>query len=131
MASLRRSARARRLEHSRFEIPGLPSSAASQIATKTTCFVRTLLTCYGLTVFFDMVIAVSVGVVLSAILFMRQNGGAHQPRARSILDVRSESGRSRLPKGSLYEINVPLFFAGRAQKAWKPSIRIQAGRITM
>src|SRR4030095_1582915 len=31
-----------------------------------------LLTCFGLTVIFDMVVAVSVGVVLAALLFMRR-----------------------------------------------------------
>ena len=31
-----------------------------------------LLTCFGLTVVFDMVVAVTVGVVLSALLFMRR-----------------------------------------------------------
>src|SRR5207253_3866829 len=34
--------------------------------------VAVLLTCFGLTVFFDMVVAVSIGVVLAALLFMRR-----------------------------------------------------------
>jgi SulP family sulfate permease len=38
--------------------------------------VAVLLTCFGLTVIFDMTIAVSAGIVLAAILFMRRMAGA-------------------------------------------------------
>jgi sulfate permease, SulP family len=74
-----------------------------------------LLTCYGLTVLFDMVIAVSVGVVLAAILFMRRM--AELTESRSLLGDAGESEEIRLPLGvRLYEINGPLFF-GAAQNA--------------
>jgi SulP family sulfate permease len=74
-----------------------------------------LLTCFGLTVLFDMVVAVSIGVVLAAMLFMRRM--AELTEARSILEAQDESEHDRLPKGvALYEINGPLFF-GAAQKA--------------
>jgi SulP family sulfate permease len=77
--------------------------------------VAVLLTCFGLTVLFDMVVAVSVGVVLAAMLFMRRM--AELTEARSILEPQAESEHERLPKGvGLYEINGPLFF-GAAQKA--------------
>jgi SulP family sulfate permease len=77
--------------------------------------VTVLLTCFGLTVLFDMVVAVSIGVVLAAMLFMRRM--AELTEARSILEPKAESEHARLPKGvGLYEIDGPLFF-GAAQKA--------------
>lgn len=84
-----------------------------KIAPKSDVFV--LLSCYGLTVFFDMVIAVSVGVVLAALLFMRRM--AELTETRSLLGDGSESPLVPLPKGvMLYEISGPLFF-GAAQNA--------------
>lgn len=74
-----------------------------------------LLTCYLLTVVFDMVISVSVGVVLAAILFMRRMAELtaselHGPGEEI------EVGQA-LPKGvALYGIEGPLFF-GAAQNA--------------
>jgi len=70
-----------------------------------------LLTCFGLTVAFDMVVAVTVGVVLAALLFMR--------RMAEITSTRMEPaayGQFELPRGvRLFEIAGPLFF-GAAQK---------------
>jgi SulP family sulfate permease len=66
-------------------------------------------------VLFDMVVAVSIGVVLAAMLFMRRM--AELTEARTILEPQAETEHERLPKGvGLYEINGPLFF-GAAQKA--------------
>ncbi len=77
--------------------------------------VAVLWTCYGLTVLFDMVIAVSVGVVLAAILFMRRM--AELTQSRSVLGDTTETGEVRLPRGvRMYEISGPLFF-GAAQNA--------------
>jgi SulP family sulfate permease len=77
--------------------------------------VTVLLTCFGLTVLFDMVVAVSIGVVLAAMLFMRRM--AELTEARSILEPQAETEHGQLPKGvALYEIDGPLFF-GAAQKA--------------
>jgi SulP family sulfate permease len=77
--------------------------------------VLVLVSCYGLTVFFDMVIAVSVGVVLAALLFMRRM--AELTESRLLLGDGGESPPVALPKGvMLYEINGPLFF-GAAQNA--------------
>jgi SulP family sulfate permease len=85
----------------------------TKVAPKSDVFV--LISCYGLTVFFDMVIAVSVGVVLAAILFMRRM--ADLTESRTLLDDQSESDEIQMPRGvGLYEINGPLFF-GAAQKA--------------
>jgi SulP family sulfate permease len=77
--------------------------------------VLVLLTCFLLTVFTDMVVAVSVGFVLAALLFMRRMSELTETRLR--LDSSQEGGSTSVPKGAiLYEINGPLFF-GAAQKA--------------
>lgn len=76
--------------------------------------VLVFLSCFALTAIFDMVVGVSVGVVLAALLFMR--------RMAEITDAELSAGvhpelRDPLPKGVvLYEIAGPLFF-GAAQKA--------------
>ncbi len=71
-----------------------------------------LLTCFGLTVVFDMVIAVSVGVVLAALLFMRRMAELTEMK----LDAETPR-RLDLPDGvRLYHIAGPLFF-GAAQRA--------------
>jgi SulP family sulfate permease len=78
--------------------------------------VAVLLTCFLLTVFFDMVVAVSVGVVLAALLFMRRTAELTSSR---ILEGRGSSFdvEYELPPGVvLFEIAGPLFF-GAAQKA--------------
>ncbi len=70
--------------------------------------------CFGLTVVFDMVIAVGVGVVLAALLFMRRMAElAHFRWA----DGAAQATDQPLPAGVMvYEIGGPLFF-GAAQKA--------------
>lgn len=72
-----------------------------------------LLVCFGLTVVFDMVIAISVGVVLAALLFMSRmaelTGGKHIEA--------DHPAQSPLPDGvRLYEVSGSLFF-GAAEKA--------------
>lgn len=76
--------------------------------------VAVLLTCYVLTVGLDMVVGVSVGMVLAALLFMRRMAEVTQARlaAGNHPDV-----PGTLPPGvAVYEISGPLFF-GAAQKA--------------
>jgi len=73
-----------------------------------------LLVCFSLTVFFDMVVAVSVGVVLAAVLFMKRMAEVSGVRlvAEHPLGIDPP-----LPDGvSVYEVAGPLFF-GAAQKA--------------
>jgi SulP family sulfate permease len=74
--------------------------------------VGVLLTCFGLTVMFDMVIAVTVGVMLAALLFMR--------RMAVLTQVSLEQPRLpqfEMPPGvKVYEIAGPLFF-GAAKTA--------------
>ncbi len=76
--------------------------------------VTVLLTCFGLTVVFDMVIAVSVGIVLAALLFMRRMAEVSQAR---LIDHAHPAAPSHLPPGVLiYDIDGPMFF-GAAQRA--------------
>jgi SulP family sulfate permease len=76
--------------------------------------VLVLLACFGLTVIFDMVVAVTAGVVLAALLFMRRMAEV------SGTDLVGETGRvlpEPLPEGAvLYRVAGPLFF-GAAHKA--------------
>jgi SulP family sulfate permease len=82
--------------------------------------VLVLVTCFVLTVVFDMVIAVSVGVVLAALLFMRRMAELTQAR---LVEPTADAG---LPAAGgaavlngqivVYEIAGPLFF-GAAQRA--------------
>lgn len=74
--------------------------------------VAVLLTCFVLTVVFDMVVSVSVGVVLAALLFMR--------RMAEVSDVRLVGYDDVSPCGAegvlVYAVGGPLFF-GAAQRA--------------
>jgi sulfate permease, SulP family len=75
--------------------------------------VAVLLICYGLTVAFDMVVAVTAGVMLAALLFMRRMADVTQAR---LIDG-DHPAAPKLPPGVyLYDISGPLFF-GAAQKA--------------
>ena len=81
--------------------------------------VLVLLACFSLTVLFDMVIAVSVGVVLAALLFMKRMSELSETK----LDV-GTMAKLELPEGvKLYEIAGPLFF-GAAQRAMSAFDRI-------
>lgn len=76
--------------------------------------VLVLLTCFGLTVVFDMVIAVSIGVVLAALLFMRRMA---ELSSSTLIEGEHPQLDEPLPEGvMLYEIAGPLFF-GAADKA--------------
>jgi sulfate permease, SulP family len=67
------------------------------------------ITCFSLTVLFDMVIAISTGILLAAILFMKEIA-----EMTKVTDI-SHNHRyvdNPLPEGwRLYKINGPLFFA--------------------
>lgn len=77
--------------------------------------VTILLVCFALTVLFDMVVAVSVGIVLAALLFMRRM--AEITGSRLIEPSRANEHGTSLPQGTiLYEIAGPLFF-GASEKA--------------
>jgi SulP family sulfate permease len=78
--------------------------------------VAVLLICFFLTIVFDMVVAVSVGVVLAAVLFMRRM--AELTESRLLADSSTEDDDALAPPPGVvrYEINGPLFF-GAAQRA--------------
>ncbi len=83
-----------------------------QVAPRSDVIV--MLACFGLTVLVDMVAAVSIGVVLAALLFMRRM--AEITSARVSTDQPSAKG-GKLPKGvMIYEIAGALFF-GATQNA--------------
>ncbi len=67
------------------------------------------LTCFSLTVLLDMVIAITTGVLLAAVLFMREM--ARMTRVTDITAGSRVAGRG-LPEGwRVFKINGPLFFA--------------------
>ena len=76
--------------------------------------VYVLLACYLCTVVFDMVVGVSVGIMLAALLLM--NRMAESVSTRSLTDTPHHTDHT-VPRGVvLYEVAGPLFF-GAAQKA--------------
>lgn len=72
--------------------------------------VLVLLVCLSLTVVFDMVIAIGVGIVLASLLFMQQLAG--MTRVSDVSAQRKLTGDTPLPEGwHLIKITGPLFFA--------------------
>lgn len=71
--------------------------------------VLVLLTCLFLTVFFDMVIAIGVGVVLASLLFMRDISG--MIRVQDITEQRKWISKPLPADWVALRINGPLFFA--------------------
>ncbi|MDV7137516.1 sulfate permease [Maribacter sp. TH_r10] len=71
-----------------------------------------LLTTFFITVFFDLTLAIEVGVVLSAILFMKRMADFSEKRIDDFIDTDVIENYSELPAGlNIYEISGPLFFA--------------------
>lgn len=93
---------------------------ALRVAPKSDVLV--LLTCFSLTVVFDMVVSVTVGVMLASLLFMRRMAEVSGVRL-----VDQHPLLSGLPKSVLvYEVAGPLFF-GAAQKAMSALHRVPTG----
>lgn len=77
-----------------------------------------LLTTFFLTVLVDLTIAIEVGVVLSALLFMKRMSDAGESKLTAEIDCDVLEDYSLLPKDiSIYEISGPLFFASAKQYA--------------
>jgi sulfate permease, SulP family len=73
-----------------------------------------LLSCFGLTVLFDMVVAVTVGIVFAALLFMQRMAEVSRAELVNVAELDLDEP---MPEGVLfYEIAGPLFF-GAANKA--------------
>ncbi len=86
--------------------------------------VAVLLLCFSLTVVFDMVVSVTVGVVLSALLFMRRMAAVSEVR---LVGSTHHTLREPLPKSVvIYDIQGPLFF-GAAQKAMGALETVEGG----
>jgi SulP family sulfate permease len=95
---------------------------ALKVAPKSDVFL--LLTCFTLTVVFDMVVSVTAGVLLAALLFMRRMAEVSGARlAGSEHPIHAEG----LPRTvMIYEVAGPLFF-GAAQKAMSALARVPTG----
>lgn len=82
-------------------------------------------TCLSLTVLFDMVIAITVGIVLASLLFMREIADMTQ-----VKDISQNSRRLpdiTVPEGwKVLQINGPLFFAAADRIFGELSLRIAA-----
>jgi SulP family sulfate permease len=78
--------------------------------------VAVLLTCFFLTVVFDMVVAIGVGVVLAALLFMKRMSELTSTRVLAPSSTQDEEARKLPPGVAVYQIDGPLFF-GAAQRA--------------
>lgn len=79
------------------------------IRTAPTGDIGVLITCLSLTVLFDMVIAITVGVILAALLFMKEIS-----QFTKVSDITHQSRwvNKPLPEGwSVFKIQGPLFFA--------------------
>jgi len=71
-----------------------------------------LLSTFFLTVFVDLTIAIEIGVVLSAVLFMKRMSDISEKRINNIIDTDIIEDYLDIPTGiSIYEISGPLFFA--------------------
>ncbi len=71
-----------------------------------------LLSTFLLTVFVDLTLAIEVGVVLSALLFMKRMSDISEKRINNIIDSDVIEDYSKIPRDiSVYEISGPLFFA--------------------
>jgi SulP family sulfate permease len=71
-----------------------------------------LLTTFFITVFFDLTLAIEIGVLLSAILFMKRMSDISEKRINNIVDSDLIENYSNLPNAlNIYEISGPLFFA--------------------
>ncbi len=78
--------------------------------------IAVLLTCFSLTVLFDMVIAVSTGLVLASLLFIRRMA---ELTGTQLLEQHHHTHLENLPAHvAIYDINGPLFF-GAAEKAMR------------
>ena len=94
------------MSEARLFVHSLRSAPAGDVAI--------LVICFGLTVIFDMVLAVAVGIGLAAALFIRRMALLTQSDR---VDTTTHPAINGLPKQiAVYDVNGPLFF-GAAEKA--------------
>lgn len=71
--------------------------------------VLVLIVCLLLTILFDMVIAISVGIILASLLFMKQV--ADMTKVQDISEQKKHVNVDLPPRWKVFKINGPLFFA--------------------
>ncbi len=72
-----------------------------------------LVTTFVLTVAFDLVVAIAVGVVLTAILFVKRMGDVTNVRRWDSAESSPDSRALNVPENTIvYEVSGPMFFAG-------------------
>lgn len=77
-----------------------------------------LLVTFFLTVLVDLTIAIEIGVVLSALLFMKRMSDLTDKRVQQVIDTDLIDDYSNLPEGiEVYEISGPLFFGSARRYA--------------
>ncbi|MBA3462219.1 MAG: C4-dicarboxylic acid transporter DauA [Deltaproteobacteria bacterium] len=84
--------------------------------------VMVMLTCFGLTVAFDMVVAVTFGVMLAALLFMKRMAVLTRANLQTITDTKVEAP----PGVRVYELAGPLFFG--AAKTAMEALHVAGGQ---
>ena len=90
--------------------------------------VAVLLTCFTLTVVFDMVVSVTAGVLMAALLFMRRMA---EVSGVELVGEGHPDLKEPLPRGVvLYDVAGPLFF-GAAQKAMRALQAVEARHVTV
>jgi len=90
-----------------------PQHVVHMIRISPRADVVVLLTCFVLTVVFDMVLAVGVGMVLAAALFIRRMGELTGAR---LVAPQQHEHLAKLPPGVVvYDVNGPLFFGAARQ----------------
>jgi SulP family sulfate permease len=90
-----------------------------------------LLMTFMLTVFVDLIVAVNVGVVIAALLFMRRMSETVQVEQQIPLDMTDWPAEIELPADALvYRIDGPFFF-GAAEKLERTLERVQLGISTI
>src|SRR5690606_34326888 len=86
-----------------------------------------LLVTFVLTVFVDLVVAVNVGVVIAALLFMRRMSESVQVRAQEATPAQGQGQDLGLPRDVMvYGIDGPFFF-GAVEKLERTLERIPMG----
>jgi len=71
-----------------------------------------LLSTFFITVFFDLTLAIEIGILLSAVLFMKRMSDISEKRINNTVDSDLIENYSDLPKTvKIFEISGPLFFA--------------------
>ncbi len=71
-----------------------------------------LLSTFFITLFYDLTLAIEIGVLLSAVLFMKRMSDISEKRINNIVDSDLIENYSDLPDSvKIYEISGPLFFA--------------------